>query len=417
MDLEQKIQILSAAAKYDASCASSGSRRVNRGGTGNACFAGICHSWSDDGRCISLLKVLQSNACSFNCAYCVNRREHDIPRATFGPRELAELTLDFYKRNYIEGLFLSSGVACNADFAMERMVETARILRQELDFFGYIHMKAIPGASPELLEQAGRLADRVSVNIELPSQDSLKLLAPDKSKDNIFTPMAYINQRRLDNKGRKRQEMFAPAGQSTQMIVGASPESDRQIIRLSASLYQKYQLKRVYYSAYVPVTQDNRLPAVAAPPLWRENRLYQADWLLRFYGFQADELLCGKEENFSPFFDPKVQWALANISCFPVEINTAPYASILRVPGIGVVSAKRIVAARRVRTLQYEDLKRIGVTLKRARHFITCNGRYAGTHRLEPEILARVLCEKAMPAGLLTTGEEQLSFDFSQTVQ
>lgn len=412
MDTEQKIQILADAAKYDVSCASSGSRRRNHGGTGNACFGGICHSWSDDGRCISLLKILQSNVCSYNCLYCVNRRDNDVPRASFAPRELAQLALDFYKRNYIEGLFLSSGVCGNADNAMERMIETARILRQEMGFCGYIHMKAIPGADRALLDQAGFLADRISVNIELPSSQALAQLAPDKNRENILLPMGHLEQRRLEYQGRKKHP-FAPAGQSTQMIVGASPETDRQIIRLSAALYQRYALKRVYYSAYVPVMQDHRLPALEQPPLWRENRLYQADWLLRYYGFQADELLQKGTGNFSPEYDPKTQWALENMEYFPVEVNRAPYETLLRVPGIGVISAKRIMVARRVHSLAAEDLSKLGVVMKRARHFLTCSGHYAGSYDLRPDVLSRVLSNKTTQKNLLGTGATQLTFDFN----
>jgi len=414
METERKIQILADAAKYDVSCSSSGSRRQNTGGTGNACFAGICHSWADDGRCISLLKILQSNVCAYNCLYCVNRKDSDIPRASFTPRELAELTINFYKRNYIEGLFLSSGVCGNADNAMERMVETASILRQEMNFCGYIHMKAIPGADSTLLEKAGFLADRISVNIELPSNQALALLAPDKTRENILLPMDYLENRRQEQRG-SRQSSFIPAGQSTQMIVGASPENDRQIITLADSLYRRYKLKRVYYSAYIPVVKDNRLPALSAPPLWRENRLYQADWLLRFYGFQAEELLDGSEGNFSPNYDPKIQWALNHLHVFPVEINKAPYEMLLRVPGIGVRSAKRILSARRAHSLAYEDLGKIGVVVKRACHFITCSGRYAGTHSLRQDILTQVLSNHRQNTNLLSSGMSQLAFDFNDS--
>ena len=420
MDIERKIQILTDAAKYDVSCSSSGSKRANRGGTGNAAMAGICHSWADDGRCVSLLKILQSNACSYSCVYCVNRKENDIPRATFTPHELANLTMQFYKRNYIEGLFLSSAVVKTPDHTMEMMLQTARILRQELGFFGYIHMKAIPGASPELIEQAGFLADRISVNIELPSQNSLTLLAPDKTKEHILTPMGYIQKKKEEQAwgGRKgRSSVFVPAGQTTQMMVGASPENDRQILALASGLYKKYEMKRVYYSAYMPIVEDTRLPALLAPPLWRENRLYQADWLLRFYGFQAEELLTQGDGNFSPHFDPKTQWALDNLHFFPVEVNRADYESLLRVPGIGVLSAKRIVVARRAHSLSLEDLKKLGVTLKRAQHFITCSGKYGGAYSLEERILRSVLAEttKGSTCGKKRLVENQMSL-FNETV-
>ena len=407
MEIERKIQILTDAAKYDVSCSSSGSKRRNSGGVGNARLAGICHSWADDGRCISLLKILQSNVCSFNCAYCVNRKENDIPRASFAPRELADLAMEFYKRNYIEGLFLSSAVVKTADCTMEQMIETARILRQEMGFGGYIHMKAIPGASPILLERAGFLADRISINIELPSQKSLVLLAPDKTKENILTPMGYIQKRREEGGLSRRHSLFVPAGQSTQMMVGASPESDRHIIRLASSLYRKFQMKRVYYSAYVPIVEDYRLPMPVQPPLWRENRLYQADWLLRFYGFQAEELLTKGDGNFSPYFDPKTQWALENLDFFPVEVNKADYESLLRVPGIGVLSAKRILVARKAHSLSLENLKKLGVVIKRAQHFITCSGRYGGSYSLDERVLAGVLAEGKKSYG--SSGEVQMS--------
>lgn len=418
MDIERKIQILTDAAKYDVSCSSSGSKRQNKGGIGNAAVSGICHSWSDDGRCVSLLKILQSNACSFSCVYCVNRKENDIPRATFTPQELAQLTIDFYKRNYIEGLFLSSAVVKSADYTMEMMIQTARILRDQMGFNGYIHMKGIPGASPQLLEEAGFLADRMSVNIELPSQNSLQLLAPEKTKDKILTPMGYIQKKREEQenqKRKKRREIFVPAGQSTQMMIGASPETDKHILTLASSLYQKYQMKRVYYSAYVSVVEDSRLPAVITPPLWRENRLYQADWLLRYYGFNANELLAGDEKNFSPDFDPKTQWALTNIQYFPVEVNRASYEQLLRVPGIGVLSAKRILVARRAQKLRVEDLKKLGVVLKRAQHFITCSGRYAGMYSLDDRILSGVLRESKKTPRYGKKNEHQLSL-FNEAV-
>jgi putative DNA modification/repair radical SAM protein len=397
-----KVAVLGMSARYDASCSSSGSKRQNTAGsTGNGAFAGICHSWSDDGRCVSLLKILQSNACSYNCAYCINRASNPIERASLEPRELAAITMEFYRRNYIEGLFLSSGVCGNSHNAMERMVETLRILRKEERFNGYIHVKAIPGADTALVEKAGKLADRISVNIELPSQSSLALLAPQKKREAIITPMRYISERVQEAKENKRQHgrptPFAPAGQSTQMIVGASPENDRQIMELAGAFYRHYGLKRVYYSAYVPVNKDERLPALSAPPLWREHRLYQGDWLLRYYGFSADELLRGGEGNFSPYFDPKTQWALANLHFFPVEVNKADYELLLRVPGIGVKSAKRIITARRVCYLNHDDLAKLGVVMKRACYFITTKGKYCGGYPMEADILAKVLRDRKAP--------------------
>lgn len=384
MEVSEKLKILAAAAKYDVSCSSSGSKRKNTpGGIGSASPAGICHSWSDDGRCISLLKILFSNDCIFNCSYCVNRSSNDIPRASFTPREVADLTIGFYRRNYIEGLFLSSAVWKSPDYSMERMLETVRIVRQEYGFNGYIHLKAIPGADQRLLTEAGFYADRMSVNIELPSEKSLRLLAPQKKKEAIIRPMsllsAGIQAGREERRVFRSAPRFVPAGQSTQMVVGASPESDLKIMLLAEGLYKNFNLKRVYYSAYVPVAEDQNLPAInTPPPLLREHRLYQADWLLRFYGFQAAELLEPMRPNFDPELDPKANWALSNLAHFPVEINRTSYQMLLRVPGIGVRSAKRIIAARRVSSLDYDDLKKLGVVLKRARYFITCRGRYFG---------------------------------------
>ncbi len=394
MDIQEKLEILSDAAKYDASCSSSGSNRKNSSnGIGNGDISGICHSWGADGRCISLLKILMTNCCMYDCKYCINRRTNAVPRATFTPREIADLTIGFYKRNYIEGLFLSSAVIKSADYTTELMIQAITILRNEYNFHGYIHAKTIPGSSQELIDQLGKLVDRMSVNIELPSNDSLKLLAPDKSKLDIVKPMSYIsnklenNQRLLSTFSKKRnfslspvtkyqKEKFVPAGQTTQMIIGATPETDLKIIKLSESLYNTMKLKRVYYSAYVSINKDSCLPTLDKPPLLRENRLYQADWLLRFYGFHADELLEEKHPNFNTFLDPKCDWALRNIDKFPVEINKASYSMLLRVPGIGVISAKRIITARRSFSLNFENLKKLGVVLKRARYFITCNGKY-----------------------------------------
>ena len=380
MDTLAKLQILSGAARYDASCASSGSKREGPScGTGNTSSSGICHSWSDDGRCISLLKILLSNDCIYDCAYCVNRSTNSVERASFTAREVIDLTLDFYRRNYIEGLFLSSAVMQSPDHTMELMVKVAEVLRIEGQFGGYIHMKIIPGASSELVQKAGLYADRISVNIELPSQASLLRLAPQKHKHAFLEPMALIGREiassLIERKVNRRAPQFAPAGQSTQMIIGASPENDFQILRLSQGLYKKMNLKRVYYSAYMPVTADNRLPVLASPPLLREHRLYQADWLLRFYGFSAEEILSEDAPHLDESFDPKTAWALRHPEFFPVEINRADYATLLRVPGIGVLSAKRIIAARRFSLITHESIKKIGVVLKRAKYFIICSGR------------------------------------------
>ena len=381
MDVFEKLRILSDAAKYDAACTSSGvDKRAGRGGTGSASACGICHSFAADGRCISLLKVLLTNSCVYDCAYCVNRVSNDTRRAAFAPRELAELTMQFYRRNYIEGLFLSSGVMGSADATCERMIETLRILREEFHFAGYIHAKAIPGADHALVAVLGLLADRLSVNIELPSGRSLARLAPDKTKAAILAPMGYMQQRIAENSRDlvryRHAPKFAPAGQSTQMIIGASPETDYDILRLTAGLYRRYALKRVFFSAYVPVTASPLLPNVdAKPPLWREHRLYQADWLLRFYGFDAGELLDAEHTGFHPYVDPKCHWALRHSNLFPLEVNRAAYEELLRVPGIGVKSAWRIVHARRACALTWDSLARLGVVMKRAQHFLLCRGR------------------------------------------
>ncbi|MDO5517558.1 MAG: putative DNA modification/repair radical SAM protein [Clostridium sp.] len=385
MDLMDKLKILSNAAKYDVSCSSSGSKRKNKNnGIGDAANYGICHSFTPDGRCISLLKILFSNDCIFDCKYCINGSSRDFVRTTFTPEEVCSLTINFYKRNYIEGLFLSSAIVKNPNYTMELLLKTVKNLRLVHKFNGYIHLKAIPGASQELIEEAGRFADRMSVNIELPSSDSLKLLAPQKSKDKILTPMSTIKNNIINYKEMKKSikstPLFVPGGQSTQLIVGATPESDFKIINLSQNLYDKFDLKRVYYSAYVPVIKDNKLlPDISHPPMLREHRLYQADWLLRFYGFKADELLKNETDNFDLNFDPKTQWALANLNDFPVEINKASYETLLRVPGIGVTSAKKIIKIRRVHKLTFDDLKKLRIVLKRAKYFITCCGKYYGT--------------------------------------
>jgi putative DNA modification/repair radical SAM protein len=399
METEKKMAILADSAKYDVSCSSSGSNRKNSGGLGNGALSGICHSWSEDGRCISLLKTLYTNNCVYDCAYCINRISNDIPRASFNPRELADLTIDFYRRNYIEGLFLSSGVYPNPDTTMENLIETMEILRKEYKFFGYIHVKAIPGADPVLINKAGLLADRMSVNIELPSEKSLRLLAPQKNKEKIFKPMAQITQGLMqigEEKGKYRySQKFVPAGQSTQMIVGATNDSDLSIISLSQGLYDNFKLKRVYYSAYVPVNEGPNLPAlIQAPPMKRENRLYQADWLLRFYGFRANELLDQENQNFDMDLDPKCDWAIRHFDFFPVEINKASYNEILRVPGIGVKSAKKIVLMRKYGKIDFQGLKKLGVVLKRAKYFITCNGRYSEGIYIYPDNIRSRLIQK-----------------------
>ena len=425
--LFEKLKVLSDGAKYDVSCSSSGVARSGSAGNGkigSAAAAGICHSWAADGRCISLLKVLYSNDCSYNCEYCVNRRTADVTRATFEPKELADLAMEFYRRNYIEGLFLSSAVLGNADNTTERIFHCLYLLREDYGFRGYIHAKVLPGVSPELLHRIGLVADRLSVNIELPSEDSLKKLAPQKRSAGIFKPMKQILNTQAQQKTLKHaglmgklkplganisvgdgslddmtqnpiaviderklyKEKFAPAGQTTQMIIGASPETDRSIIKTSETLYRSFRMKRVYFSAYIPIVESDNLPSLyTAPPLKREHRLYQADWLLRFYGFSADEIL-GED---SPFLDvdldPKIVWALRNIEQFPIEVNKASLEEILRIPGIGNKSALRIVRQRKIAAVKYDDLKKIGVVLKRARFFLTCSGRYYGDKILEPE--------------------------------
>jgi putative DNA modification/repair radical SAM protein len=380
MELMEKVKILTMAARHDVSCSSSGSRRKpTPGGIGDGAASGICHSWSSDGRCVSLLKILLSNRCVYDCAYCANRRSNDIPRAAFTPDEVVTLTLEFYRRNYIEGLFLSSGVDGTPDATVERMVRVAEDLRRVHRFNGYIHLKMIPGVSPELVRRAGLYADRLSVNIELPSEASLCALAPEKNRRNIFTPMAAIGEEcreyRVARRRRQKPPPFAPAGHSTQMMVGASPESDLHILTLSQNLYRSFALRRVYYSAYSPVNDDSRLPALdRMPPLLREHRLYQADWLLRYYGFQAGEVLSPEQPQLDLELDPKAGWALRHPEWFPVDLAWAPYESLLRVPGVGVVSAQRIVTARQAVTLRWEDLRGLGVVMKRARHFVALRG-------------------------------------------
>ena len=399
MDVLEKLTILTDAAKYDAACTSSGGNRTARKGyIGNtsSSVAGCCHTFSADGRCVTLLKVLMTNRCVYDCKYCVNRRSNDTRRATFTPKELADLTIQFYRRNYIEGLFLSSGVLKSPDYTTLRMIESLRILRQEYGFNGYVHAKAIPGTSPELVGQLGYLADRLSVNIELPSQKGLAALAPDKTKSAILAPMRLIQEHGRQNKEElvkyRHAPAFAPAGQSTQLIVGATEDSDRHILHLTESLYDRYQLKRVFYSAYVPVVENPLLPALhTKPPLLREHRLYQADWLLRFYGFRAEELLDDAHPNFDPMLDPKCYWAVTHPEQFPVEIMTADLERLLRVPGIGPTGARRILSARRTGLLQFEDLHKMGIVLKRAQFFILCGGRMREGLRFTAETLTRQL--------------------------
>ena len=366
MEIKEKLIILADSAKYDASCSSSGSTRKNNG-IGNAAPAGICHSFASDGRCISLLKILMTNVCIFDCKYCINRKTNNVKRAIFTPEEICELTINFYRRNYIEGLFLSSGIIKNPDYTMELIIKTINMLRNKYHFSGYIHAKTIPGSSESLIKKLGLLVDRMSINIELPSSKSLKLLAPNKNINKVEKAMDYISK----SKSRK----FAPAGSSTQMIIGGSPESDYEIMSKSENLYNNYKLKRVFYSAYVPINKDKLLPTLEIPPLKRENRLYQADWLLRFYGFKVDNLL-DKNENFNILLDPKADWALKHIEEFPKEINTCSYYDLLKIPGIGITSAKRIITSRKRFTITFNDLKRMGIVLKRAKYFITCNNKY-----------------------------------------
>lgn len=418
MEAIDKLKILADAAKYDVSCSSSGSNRANKkGGLGNASVAGICHSWSDDGRCISLLKILMTNYCIYDCAYCINRSSNDLPRAVFTPDEIVDITINFYKRNYIEGLFLSSAVYKSPDYTMEMIFQAVKRLREVENFNGYIHIKAIPGADPAIVERVGLLVDRMSVNIELPTEESLRLLAPQKTTEKILKPMEQIRSSIVQNieerKVFKSSPKFVPAGQTTQLIIGATPDSDLKILRLSEGLYKGYSLKRVYYSAFVPVSTNSKLPAISSPPLVRENRLYQADWLLRFYGFEARELLDETKPDFDLALDPKCDWALRNIHLFPIEINKADYNMLLRVPGIGVKSAMRIVQARRFTSIDYEDLKKMGIVLKRAQYFITCKGKHYGLKSMNQEVIRSRIVDKIDDNGII-----QLSlFDVPQLIE
>lgn len=377
---EQRLKILTESAKYDVSCSSSGSKRANaKGGVGNASVGGICHSFTPDGRCISLLKILMSNRCAYNCLYCPNRAEADVPRASATPDEICELTMAFYRRNYIEGLFLSSAVEGSPDSTMEKMLETVIKLRKIYRFNGYIHLKGIPQADRALISRAGLYVDRMSFNVELPSEKSLRLLAPQKSKEGVLLPMKQLalEKAAVKEEKAKHRKMFLPAGQTTQLIVGASPESDGQILKLSEAMYRRFSLKRVYYSSYIPVVKHSLLPDKCAG-LLREHRLYQADWLMRFYGFSAEEI-AGEGENLPEEYDPKCAWALKNMQFFPVEVNKAPVEALLRVPGIGTLGAYKIIKARKYAALDFDDLAKMRIVLKRARHFITCGGKFYGS--------------------------------------
>lgn len=375
----EKLKILTESAKYDVSCSSSASNRKNTGGIGNASLGGICHTFTKDGRCVSLLKILMTNYCCYDCLYCSNRRSADVPRAIATPDEICELTMEFYKRNYIEGLFLSSAVYKNPDYTAELLLETVIKLRKLYGFQGYIHLKGIPGADSLILMRAGEYVDRMSYNLELPSDKSLKLLAPDKSKKAILSPMSLINELKLDNPSKKNR--FLPAGQTTQMIVGASPEKDGHVLKLTECLYKKYNLKRVYFSSYVPLNTSTNLLPHSPAGLLREHRLYQADWLIRFYGFKASEIL-SEQDNLSLEYDPKSSWALAHMENFPVEINSAPPELLIRVPGIGFKNAYKIVSARKYSSLSEKDLVKMRISLKKARHFITINGKFLGCEKL-----------------------------------
>lgn len=413
MGLMEKLGILADAAKYDVACTSSGVDRKGDGqSVGNCIKAGICHSFAGDGRCISLLKILMTNECIYDCKYCINRRSNDVPRAIFTPEEICTLTMEFYRRNYIEGLFLSSGIVQSPDITMELLYRTLFLLRNVYHFNGYIHVKAIPGADSELIRRTGFLADRMSVNLELPTAEGLRTLAPNKHRKTILTPMRQIQNEIQANKEElvlyRKAPKFASGGQSTQMIIGATPENDFQILNVAEGLYKRFDLKRVFYSAFVKVNEDKALPALpGGPPLLREHRLYQADWLLRFYGFEAKELLDEKRPYFNVMLDPKEDWAVRHLEEFPVEVNRAPYEKLLRVPGLGVNSARRIVAARRSARLTFDDLRKIGVVLKRAIYFITCNGKMMYPTKLEEDYIVRNLTD---PSDRIRFGSDQMTY-------
>jgi putative DNA modification/repair radical SAM protein len=413
MELGEKLEILAAGARYDASCASSGSsRRPGAGGFGAGTPAGVCHSWTGDGRCVSLLKLLYSNSCRLDCAYCANRASNEQPRVSFSPDELARLTVSFYKRNYIEGLFLSSGVFADPDIVMERLTEVARLLRESYGFGGYIHLKVIPGSGERALRRAGLYADRLSANIELPTRASLERLAPQKSGDEILGAMRSIGGALAENAEDRRRlrkaPLFASAGQSTQIIVGATDDDDGTLLRLSSSLYGRLGMRRVYYSAFLPVAADPRLPAVHAPPLQREHRLYQADWLLRFYGFSAEELIEATGPRLPADIDPKTAWALGQPSFFPVELRRADYQSLLRVPGIGTIGAARILATRRAGGLRADSLAKMGVVMKRARHFLSLDGRRLA-EPADSSVLRPLLADRQVEVGIGPAGEASSS--------
>ncbi len=407
MNIHEKLEILTDAAKYDVSCSSSNSNRKNKGGIGEAAKSGICHSWSEDGRCISLLKILLTNNCIFDCEYCINRRSSQIPRSEFTPEEVAELTINFYRRNYIEGLFLSSAILKSPDYTMELLIKVAEILRNNYNFNGYIHMKAIPGADEVLIKKLGSLIDRMSVNIELPTEKSLKVLAPQKSYSTILNPMDNIKTKILETKEDKKKfkstPSFVPAGQTTQMIVGADLENDFTIINSAQALYDKFNMKRVYYSSFVPVIKSKFTEGITKPPLMREHRIYQADFLMRFYGFRSKEILNSKNPYFDLRIDPKANWAIENIDLFPLEINKATYDELIRVPGFGPTYAKRILNARKYSNLSYDNLKSMKISTKRAKNFITVGGVYRGINFTSQEILKTYMSD-------LKQNPNQLSF-------
>jgi len=417
-EILEKLKTLAESAKYDVSCASSGTTRKNTPGSiGSTAGWGICHSFTEDGRCVSLLKIMLTNYCIYDCAYCINRRSNDLKRATFAVDELVELTIEFYRRNYIEGLFLSSGVINTPDYTMERMVRVIKELRTVHKFNGYIHMKSIPGASQQLVHEAGLYADRLSVNIEIPTEQNLKMLAPEKDHESVYKPMLYIQQGVLESAEERQKHRsaprFAPAGQSTQMIIGATDETDKQILFTSAALYNRPSMKRVYYSGYIPVNSyDSRLPVVKQAPLVRENRLYQADWLLRFYEFKVDEIVDDKNPDLDLEIDPKLAWALRHPEHFPVDINKADYSMILRIPGIGVKSAKLIIMSRRYTRLKSVDLKKMGIVMKKAQYFITCNElAVQNVSESSPEYVRKVLTEKKLSKGAPDPNQLLLAFE------
>ena len=414
MELKEKLRILAGAAKYDVSCSSSGSNRSSKkGALGSVSSSGICHSFTPDGRCISLLKILLTNYCIYDCSYCINRRSNDVERASFTVKEVVDLTINFYRRNYIEGLFLSSSIIKNPNYTMELLLNVVSELRNKYNFNGYIHLKAIPGSDDELIKKAGLLVDRMSVNLELPSSNSLKLLAPEKDKKSILKPMNDIKNNIIINKDERKNyrnsPIFVPGGQSTQLIIGATKENDLKILNLSENLYNRFNLKRVYYSAYIPVNNDKNLPEIKQPPTLREHRLYQSDWLLRFYGFKANEILNENNPNLDINFDPKTSYALNNIDKFPVEINLAPFNTLIRVPGIGIKGAKKIVNARKLNSLDFYDLKKMGIVIKRAQFFITCKGKYYGAVSFDNEKIRKALTPK-FDLNILDNDIEQLSF-------